>query len=145
MIVNAEGQVLGRLASFVAKQALLGDEVIVVNAEKALVSGKGDMVRGKELEKLDIRNIGNTKKGPFHQKRPDKYVRKAVRGMLPWKKASGREAFKRIQVYIGIPEDVIKKVHNVGKIEIHNLDDMKKGLVEYTTVAEICKSIGGKW
>lgn len=145
MIVNAEGQVLGRLASFVAKKALLGDEVIVVNAEKALVSGKKDAVLGVELGKLDIRNLGNPKKGPFHQKKPDRYVRRAIRGMLPWKKTRGREAFKRIQVYIGIPGDIIKKKHKVEKIEVLDLVDIKKDLEDYTTVAEICRFIGGKW
>ncbi len=145
MIVNAQGQVLGRLATFVAKQALLGNEIVVVNAEKAIVSGKKDMVLSEEKEKVSIKNLGNPRKGPFHQKRPDKYVRRTIRGMLPWKKTRGREAFKRIQVYVGVPEEEIKKNHQIEDIKMHKLDEMKKNLGNYITVGEICKFIGGKW
>ncbi|HIE33968.1 MAG TPA: 50S ribosomal protein L13, partial [Candidatus Altiarchaeales archaeon] len=101
MIVNAEGLILGRLASFVAKQALLGKEIIVINAEKVLISGKKDIIFRENSEKLEIRNLGNPRKGPFHQKRPDKFVRRAIRGMLPIRSQRGRDAFSRIQVYIG--------------------------------------------
>jgi large subunit ribosomal protein L13 len=145
MIINAEKQVLGRIASLAAKQALLGEQVIIVNAEKAMISGKKDSVCAKNLEKLDIRNLGNPKKGPFHQKRPDRYVRRAVRGMLPYKMPRGREAFTRVQVYIGVPEEEIKRNHDVKTIEFAKLDYMQKTLKDYTTVAEVCKAIGGKW
>ncbi len=145
MIVNAEGQVLGRLATFVAKRALLGDEVIIVNAEKAFVSGKRDMIFQEEADKKEIRNLGNPLKGPFHERRPDKYVRRSIRGMLPWKKTRGREAYGRIQVYIGVPEETIKKNHTIEKIEIENVDSIKRDLKKYITVADICKHIGGKW
>jgi large subunit ribosomal protein L13 len=146
MIVNAEGQILGRLATYAAKQALLGNEVIVVNAEKAIVSGKKDSIFREEMEKLDIRNLGNPRKGPFHQKRPDRFVRRTIRGMLPWEKPRGREAFRRIQVYVGVPEDEIKRRHGVEieKSKIHDLEG-KKGVENYTTVANICRFIGGKW
>jgi large subunit ribosomal protein L13 len=145
MIINAEKQVLGRIASYAAKQALLGEEVIIVNAEKAVISGKKDSVCAKNLEKLDIRNLGNPRNGPFHQKRPDRYVRRAVRGMLPFKMPRGREAFKKVCVYIGVPESEIKRNHDVKKIEFVKLDYMQKTLKDYTTVAEVCKAIGGKW
>jgi large subunit ribosomal protein L13 len=145
MIINAEKQVLGRIASYAAKQALLGEDVIVINAEKALVSGRKDSVLAKNLEKLEIRNLGSPRKGPFHQKRPDRYVRRVIRGMIPYKKGRGKEALSRVQVYIGFPEDVIKNVHKLEKLEVQKLDDMKKKLRDYTTVAEICEAIGGKW
>jgi large subunit ribosomal protein L13 len=146
MIVNAEGQILGRLAAFAAKQALLGNEIIVVNAEKAIVSGKKDSIFREEMEKLDIRNLGNPKKGPFHQKRPDRFVRRTIRGMLPWEKPRGREAFRRVQVYMGVPKDEIKKRHGM-EIEKSRIQDLegKKAVENYTTVADICRFIGGKW
>jgi large subunit ribosomal protein L13 len=136
---------LGRIASYAAKQALLGEQVIIVNAEKAVISGKKDSVCAKNLEKLDIRNLGNPRNGPFHPKRADRYVKRAVRGMLPFKMPRGREAFKRVQVYIGVPEAEIKRNHDLKKIEFVKLDYMQKTLKDYTTVAEVCKSIGGKW
>ena len=147
MIVNAEGQILGRLATFVAKQALLGNEIIVVNAEKAIVSGERRSVFREEMKKLEIKNLGNPRKGPFHQKRPDRFVRRAIRGMLPWKKPRGREAFRRVQVYMGIPRDEIKKKHGIEieKTKIHDLGEAKKGVQNFVTVTDICKFMGGRW
>ncbi len=146
MIVNAEGQILGRLATFVAKKALLGEEMIVVNAEKAIISGRKEDILARELAKLNIKNIGNYRKGPFHQRRPDKFVRRSIRGMLPYKKARGREALKRVMVYIGIPENEIKKNHNINikKEKIQDLK-LKKREVNGISVGELCASIGGKW
>jgi len=146
MIINAEGHILGRLCTFVAKKALLGEDVIVVNAEKAVISGNRDVIFRKELEKLKIRNLGNPKKGPFHQKRPDRFVRRSIRGMLPWKKSRGREAFKRVMVYIGIPEEEIRKRHNIDikKAKIEDLNEMKKD-IKGITVGEVCRFIGGKF
>ncbi len=146
MIINAEGHILGRLCTFVAKKALLGEDVIVVNAEKAVISGNKDVIFRKELEKLKIRNLGNPRKGPFHQKRPDRFVRRSIRGMLPWKKSRGREAFKRIMVYIGIPEEEIRKRHNIDikKAKIEDLNEMKKD-IKGITVGEVCRFIGGKF
>src|SRR3989338_6930152 len=136
MIVNAEGHILGRLLAYVAKKALLGEEVIVVNAEKALISGKKSEVFERYIKKLDIQNKGNYTKGPFHQKRPDKLVRKALRGMLPWKKTRGREAYGRVMIYIGIPKEEIKSVHNIDveKAKIEDLKRIKKDMSSYVTV-----------
>ena len=146
MIINAEGHTLGRLLAFAAKQALLGETVIIVNVEKMLVSGDRDEIFNRYLDRLKWKNKMNYRKGPFHQKRPDKFVRKAIRGMLPYKKTRGREAYKRIMTYIGIPEYEIKETHNIDvkKQEIQNLDNIKKG-VTGDTVEEICKFIGGNW
>jgi large subunit ribosomal protein L13 len=141
--INAEGQVLGRVCSYAAKQALMGEEVIIVNAEKALISGERNSIHAAEKAKLDIRNIGNYRKGPFHQKRPDRYVRRAIRGMLPYKKHRGREAYGRVSVYMGLPVDEIKKKKNidVSKIKPEKLEHMRKGV----TVGEVCGLIGGRW
>lgn len=144
MIVDAEGKVLGRICSFAAKKALLGEDVIIINAEKAVISGNAEMVYGKELRKLEIKNVGNPQHGPFHQKRPDRFVRRAIRGMLPWHKFRGREAYKRVMVYMGAPESEIKKKHNVDLKEarIEKLADMKKK-VKGVTVLDVCRTIGG--
>ncbi|MFC2154225.1 50S ribosomal protein L13 [Candidatus Altiarchaeota archaeon] len=145
MIINAEGQVLGRMCTFVAKQALLGREVIVVNAEKAIVTGNKETILNRQLAKLEIRNKGNYRKGPFHQRRPDRFVRRTIRGMLPFKQERGRQAMKKIQVYMGIPHEEIKKNHNfeVKEKDIHVLEEMKHHIDQYMTIAEICNYIGG--
>jgi len=147
MIVNAEGSIVGRLASYVAKKALSGETVIVVNAEKAIISGKKETILNKERRRLNIRNLGNPRKGPFHQRRPDKYLRRVIRGMLPYKKPIGKSAYKRVMVYIGIPKDEIKRNHNieVDDSDILELDDLKKNIRDYMTLGEVCNAIGGRW
>jgi len=147
MIINAEGNIVGRLATYAAKTALSGEAVVIVNAEKAVISGKKEMILSEAREKLDIRNIGNPIRGPFHQTRPDRYLRKAIRGMLPYKKTRGLEAYKRVMVYTGIPREEIKKNHDieVKDSEIIELKELRKDVRRYVTLGEMCRSIGGRW
>ncbi|VVB52557.1 50S ribosomal protein L13 [uncultured archaeon] len=147
MIVDATNQTLGRLAAYVAKAALsTKEEIIIVNAEKSLVSGKPDMLVEEGRVKLSIKNNASPLRGPFHQRRPDRYVRRAIRGMLPYEKSRGREAFSRIMVYMGVPKEEIKKQHDVdvtkGKI---NPPMKPKSLANYITVGALCKELGGKY
>jgi len=146
MIVDAEGCVLGRVCGFVAKKAMLGEEVIVINAEKALMSGNKEMIFRKEHAKLDIKNLGNPQKGPFHEKRPDKYMRRSIRGMLPWHRYRGREAFSKVMVYMGSPAEEIMKKHNIdlGKAKIEKIPSAKKK-IRGVTLEELCRYIGGKF
>ncbi|MEM0379554.1 MAG: 50S ribosomal protein L13 [Nanopusillaceae archaeon] len=101
--INAEGHVLGRLASHVAKLLLEGNEVHVVNSEKIVITGKWKVVLQEWKHKVLER--GDWIKGPFYPKRPDRIFRRVVRGMLP-KNTRGRNALKKLRVYIGIPEEL---------------------------------------
>ena len=91
-VYDADGMVIGRLASKVAKAALLGDRVVIVNAEKAIITGARRTVIEAYKEKFNIRTSYNPRKGPFHHRRPDKLVRRIVRGMLPYPKPRGKAA-----------------------------------------------------
>jgi large subunit ribosomal protein L13 len=145
MIIDAQDQTLGRLLAYAAKKALTGETVAIVNAEKAVVSGKKERVLGDNLKTLEIKNKGNYTRGPFHYKRPDRYVKKAVRGMLPYNKPRGVDAFDRISVFIGVPEGELQK-HNIDiKKEKPVVLKFKKHFGEYVTVGEICAFIGGSW
>ena len=84
VIIDATGLVLGRMASTIAKQLLQGETVIVVNAEKAAISGKRLSIL---KDKKDFLEVGHFRKGPYHQRRPDKIVRRTIRGMLPRKRS----------------------------------------------------------
>jgi len=106
-IYDAENMVVGRLGAKAAKAAILGDTVVVVNAEKAIITGKRRTVIEAFKEKFDIRTSYKPSRGPFHERRPDKMVRKMFRGMLPWPTPRGKAAYKRIKVYIGVPEQFI--------------------------------------
>ena len=102
-IVNAEGLILGRMASKVAKKLMNGEEVIIVNAEKTILSGKR---KSKIAEAHVFLEVGAPARGPFHYRRPDRMVRKTVRGMLPIKQPKGKNAFARLRVFLGVPEEL---------------------------------------
>ena len=103
-VYDAEEMVVGRLGSKVAKAALLGDNIVIINAEKAILTGDPRTLIAAWKEKFNIRTSYKPWRGPFHDRRPDKMVRRMIRGMLPWPTPRGKAAFKRIKVYIGTPE-----------------------------------------
>jgi large subunit ribosomal protein L13 len=145
MIIDAKDQTLGRMLSYAAKQALKGEQVAIINCEKALVSGKKERILNDNLAMMEIKNKGNYTRGPFHFKRPDRYVKKVLRGMFPYNKPRGVEAFKRVRVFIGTPELELKK-HGIElkKEKTHELKH-KKRFSDSVTVEEICRFIGGSW
>jgi large subunit ribosomal protein L13 len=95
--IDATEMQLGRLGSFVVKKALLGDEIVVLNSEKAIISGnKADILGGI----TNLRNKGgNSLKGPKVPRSPERLLKRMIRGMLPWDRQRGRDAFKRIKCY----------------------------------------------
>ena len=99
-IIDANGLILGRLASNVAKRLLEGERVIILNAGKAAISGKKQHIIEEAKAFLEV---GHPRKGPYHPRRPDRIVSRAIRGMLPWRKPKGKEAYKRLRVYLGTP------------------------------------------
>ena len=137
-IVDASNLILGRMASYVAKQALEGKRVIVLNAERAIISGTKERVVARAKQKLKTRTLGNLEKSPTHPRRPDTYVRRVIRGMLPWKKSGGKEAFRRVMVYVGTPSEYQDKPF--AKIAGADASKLK---VPYVSVAQLSQEIGG--
>lgn len=109
VLLDAKNQILGRLASYAAKHALNGNMVIVLNAEKAVISGRRKNIVEEAKRRLKTRTLANQTTAPMHQRRPDLYVRRVIRGMLPWKKAKGKAAFHRVLVFMGVPEEYSSK------------------------------------
>jgi len=138
LVIDASNQILGRLASFAAKRAIKGDSVIVLNAEKAVVSGKRHSIVVEAKRKLQTRTLGTQAHAPVHQRRADLYVRRVVRGMLPWKKAKGKAAFHRVQVFVGIPEEFSGK----ASMKVPGADASKLRSA-YITVGDLSQEIGG--
>ncbi|MBN2228981.1 MAG: 50S ribosomal protein L13 [Candidatus Thorarchaeota archaeon] len=103
-VYDAEEMVVGRLGAKVAKAALMGNNVVIVNVEKAIITGDRRAVIEAFKEKRNIRTSSNPVRGPFHERRPDMMVRRMIRGMLPWPRPRGVDAYKRIKVFIGVPE-----------------------------------------
>jgi len=133
-IVDAEGLILGRMASIIAKKLLNGEEIIIVNAEKAVLSGKR---KSKIREAKEFLEVGYPRKGPFHYRRPDRIVRRTIRGMLPYKQPKGKLAYKRLKVFIGTPEDFKKQ-----KIETLPRAQAEKLKCHYFTIEEFAKEMG---
>ncbi len=102
MIVDATGLVLGRLASVTAKFLLAGEEVKIVNAEKAIITGNRDSIYA---DYGHTRERGHKERGPFFPKRPDRIITRTIRGMLPYKLKRGRDAMGRLRVYVGVPPE----------------------------------------
>jgi len=133
-IINADGLIIGRMASIVAKRLLNGEQVIIVNAEKAVLSGKR---KTKVMEAKEFLEVGYPKRGPFHYRRPDRIVRRIVRGMLPFKQPKGKQAYKRLEVFIGIPGELKDQ-----KMETLAHAQASKLTCPYFTVGEFAKEIG---
>lgn len=102
-IISAENSVIGRLASHIAKRLLLGEQIIIINAEKGLISGNPGSIAKKYLKRYHIKTKSNPLKGPFYPRKPDQILKRTIRGMLPYKKSKGKEAFKRLKVYADFP------------------------------------------
>lgn len=131
VLVDAENQTLGRLASKVAKMIRgknktnftphvdCGDNVIVVNAEKVKLSGN------KMEEKIYIRHTGHPggqrelTAAQLLKRKPIALVEKAVKGMLP-KNKLGDKLFTNLFVYEGANHK-----HEAQKPKSINLDDIK--------------------
>lgn len=106
LYVDADGQVLGRLAAIVAKKLLEGYRVYVVNAEKAVVSGDPHMVVRSYRVWYQLRvHVNPYKWGPKRPRSPASIVKRAVLGMLPRSKGRGFRASHRLRVYIGVPDE----------------------------------------
>jgi large subunit ribosomal protein L13 len=135
-IYDATNQIAGRLASYVAKDLLNGEEVIIVNSEKAVLSGDPKM---KFREFKQKRDRGYPKKGPFYPRYPDLILRRIVRGMLPWHKDKGRKAYRRLKVYIGEPEEF----KNKEKIRIEEAD-VSKLKCKYITLGDLSVMLGAE-
>ena len=100
IIYDGEGCVFGRLASVVAKDLLKGNSVDVIGCEKIIVSGDKKLFAEKILAKRAM-GSGGSLKGPRYPRVADRLVKRMIRGMLPWDRMRGREAFKRLKCYIG--------------------------------------------
>jgi large subunit ribosomal protein L13 len=138
VVVDADGQILGRMASLVAKMLLAGQKVVIVNAQKAVISGsRRSIIEEYKEHVLSKKTWKMPEKGPKKYRRPDMIVKRTIRGMLPYKQWKGRMAYKNLRVYIGVPEEY----SNRPKIKFPEADASR--LAErYMTVGELAKEVG---
>jgi len=112
-IIDGKNAVLGRLASYVAKETLKGEEVVILNCEQVIITGNKKNIR-EEFE-AKKRKIGSGQKGPKHSRSADKIVKRAIRGMLPnHRQGRGKIAYRRIKCYVGVPKEFQESKKIVG-------------------------------
>ena len=133
-IIDANGAALGRLSTNTAKRLLNGEEIAVINSEKAIITGKKFTIKNHYKEK---RELGTYRKGPFFPRMPDQIVKRTIRGMIPYQTPHGRTAFKRLKCYIGIPKEFEGK-------EFVTIKEAEKKPVDFITIEELARFLGAK-
>jgi len=138
-IIDGTNLIMGRASTVIAKRLLKREKIDLINAEKMVITGNKVSILEKYNTRLSLHEKGNPHKGPKYSRMPDKMVRRSIRGMLPWKRSTGREAFKNLKVHIGVPEALAS-----GKTEKIELAQNKheKG---FALVGDISKNLGAKW
>lgn len=140
-VVDATGHVVGRLASIIAKRLLNGEEIVVVNAENAIVTGKKSVVfqeyrarhqRGSTTSRM--RGIG-----PLYPRRPDMMLRRTISRMMPYQQPRGRTALKRLRVYLSVPDEFKEKP--LESIEVAKRPPQGP----YMSLGEIARLLGSKF
>lgn len=137
VIIDGTNTILGRLASKIAKMLIQGNNVHLINAEKIIVSGSPKKIIDNYVQKRRLQHKGTPEYSPKWPRFPDLMVRRVIRGMLPFKKAKGKTAFKRLKVYIGKPD--IK-----GEV-IFLKEVLNKGLSHSISIGKMCQQLGAKW
>jgi len=135
VVINAEGHVLGRLSTNVAKRLLSGEDVVVVNAEKAIITGTRADILDRYHRKYKRGKIIN---GPFFPKRADLIMKRTVRGMIPFKHPRGREVYRHLTVYVGVPKEFASS--EMMKIEAATNVWTDK----YVTLGEVSEHLGSR-
>jgi len=135
IVIDADGSVLGRLCTDVAKRILNGEDVKVVNAEKAIITGSKEDIFAEYKQKKDR---GKVIHGPFFPRRADLILKRTVRGMLPWDRPKGRDAYHLLKVYVGVP----KELEPAEKIKLMGATKLSRD--RYVTLSEVSAHLGSK-
>ena len=136
-VIDANGLILGRLASIVAKRLLAGEVIDIVNAENSIISGNRFTLIADYKHSVER---GRPEYGPYFPKRPERILKRTIRGMLPYKKENGRKAMSNLKVYCGIPiEFKDEKIETLDAARVERLKSAK-----YVKLGEISKTLGAK-
>jgi large subunit ribosomal protein L13 len=131
LVVDARDCVLGRVATQVAERALAGDRVAVVNAEDSVITGRREDVLSKYEDRAEL----GSDRGPAYPRRPDRIFKRSVRGMVPFKKETGREALSNVRIYVGNPHDKDATV-----LEDTSIDRLST--TRFVTLGEVAAHLG---
>ena len=125
------------LESSAKKQAQNGEDVVIVNAGKAVVSGNATRISAKFHARRGIQNKGNPEHTIKFSRRPDLMLKKMISGMVPKHAPAGKAALERIRVYLGVPKEFEGKAKKFGKTS----DDLSCAFI---TIEKLCENVGWK-
>jgi large subunit ribosomal protein L13 len=110
IVIDGTNATLGRLASYAAKQALQGNEIVIVNAEKIIILGNRPEIA--ERYKKWVKQGGSSQKGPKVIRTAERILKRTIRGMVPHKYGRGVDAMEKIMCYNAVPEkyESVKKI-----------------------------------
>lgn len=137
IVIDGKDLIVGRVATVAAKKALLGETIRIINCEQMLITGSKPFLSKESYRR---RNQGTWSKGPFYFRMPDRYVRRIIRGMIPYKTARGAQAYARVLCYVGSPDEF----KNQKSITIEAAHVKKVPNLKYLTVGELSKLMGAK-
>ena len=136
-VIDANGLIMGRLASIVATRLLAGEKIDIINAENAIVSGNKYTIFADYRESVER---GRPEHGPYFPKRPERIMKRTVRGMLPYKRQRGRMAMHNLRVHCGVPFELRNaKAETIEAASLKRLSSSK-----YVKLGDIGKSLGAK-
>lgn len=143
-LLDATDKILGRFCSQVAKRALLGEQIVIINAKDAIISGNQRNIHEKYLAKLNISTATNPRRGPFWPRRPDTFMRNVVKKMLPRQNRRGKLALRLVHIYISdIPERFKKRYQKLVPSEIPNAEKNRLSYYnKFITLDNLCTRIG---
>ena len=128
-VLNADNKIVGRLATKVVRIVKKGEDVKIVNSEKAVISGSRDKVVEDYRQKYER---GSKYTGPHYPKRPDKILKRIIRGMLP---DNSEDENTKVKTYLGNQEEL-----EVDNSKVKEGEDLKTK--NYVKLGEVSKSIG---
>lgn len=134
IVIDATNLILGRTATYIAKEVLNGSEVHVINAEKFVITGDPAVVTERYLLRRRAQHKGTPEHSPVWPKIPNMLVRRIIRGMLPWKTSRGKSAYRLLKVYTGNPK-------NLSNAKTYDTARFSKP-IRHITVYQLCKNLG---
>ncbi|VIO88956.1 Uncharacterized protein BM_BM14028 [Brugia malayi] len=143
IIVDGKDHLLGRLASVVAKQLLLGQKIVIVRCEDIAISGNFHRSKLKFMSFLRKRCNVKPARGPYHFRAPSRIFWRTVRGMLPHKTHRGKAALLRLKAFDGIPQPYDRVKRQVHPAALRHL--ALKPRRKYCTVGRLAHEVGWQY
>lgn len=139
MIVDGKNLIAGRLASKVAKAAVKGEKVIVINAEEVVIVGNKESTLEKFYTRTHASVLSNPHYGPKYDRIPSKILRRMVKGMLPNGPRARERIIKLVTIYNATPKLMPKEdIITFKEIEFD-------GHKNHITLKELGTLLGAKW